>query len=131
MQQPPREQSYKYHKVSNLRMEDEVALYELLSEARYFLSETNTEIGDKSYSNALLNLYKVEEYNAYLIAEDPTFKKSLFAKEVEKTKSKLKKSASKEKVDLDFLLKSLGLEGNMSSTLELKYRSPTLPNFFA
>lgn len=112
-------------------MEDEVALYELLSEARYFLSETNTEIGNKSYKNALLNLYRAEEYNAYLIAEDPTFKKSLFAKEVEKTKSKLKKSASKEKVDLDFLLKSLGLEGNMSSTLELKYRSPTLPNFFA
>ncbi len=112
-------------------MEDEVALYGLLSEARCFLSETNTEIGNKSYKNALLNLYRAKEYNAYLIAEDPTFKKSLFAKEVKETTSKLKKLASKEKVDLDFLLKSLGLENNMSSTLELKYRSPTLPDFFA
>lgn len=112
-------------------MEDEVALRELLSEARYFLSETNTKIGDKSYKNALLNLYRAEEYNAYLIAQDPALQKSLFAKEVEETKSKLKKLASKERVDLDFLLKSLGLEDNMSSTLELKYRSPTLPDFFS
>ena len=110
-------------------MEDEAAYMEFISIARSFLNKARYNIENKLYKDAVLNLYRAEEWRDYFIVDNPQFKKSPFAKEVEKTRSELKKMVSKDKVDLDSILKSLDLKNVMSSSLELTYHktSPVIP----
>ncbi|EEZ92971.1 MAG: hypothetical protein BJBARM4_0355 [Candidatus Parvarchaeum acidiphilum ARMAN-4] len=110
-------------------MEDEAAFMYFNSIAQGFLNKTEYNIENKLYKDALSNLYKAEEWRDYFILTDPEFKKSPFAKEIQKARYELKKAVSKDKVDLDSILKSLNLKKIMSSSLELTYHktSPVIP----
>lgn len=108
-------------------MEDEAAYIYLISTARSSLYKAKDSIKIKAYKEAILSLYKAEEWRDYFTAADSKFKTSQFAEEVEQIKSKIKKSALKDKVDLDSLLESLNLKNSMSPNLELKYHSSILP----
>ena len=110
-------------------MEDEAAFMYFNSIAQGFLNKTKYNIENKLYKDALSNLYKAEEWRDYFILTDPEFKKSPFAKEIQKARYELKKAVSKDKVDLDSILQSLNLKNVMASNLELTYHktSPVIP----
>jgi hypothetical protein len=107
-------------------MEDGAADALFYREARFTLLKTKNYLDSKQYKDAILNLYKAEEWCEYFSAVDPKFEKdNSFLKDVEKVRSKLKKVALKDKVSLDSLLNSLNLA--MTSNLELKYHRRSYP----
>ncbi len=107
-------------------MEDGAADALFYREARFTLLKTKNYLDSKQYKDAILNLYKAEEWCEYFSAVDPKFEKDgSFLKDVEKVRSELKKVALKDKVSLDSLLNSLNLA--MTSNLELKYHRRSYP----
>ena len=100
-------------------------------EILYKLTSTQNYVDSKQYKDAILNLYKAEEWCEYFSAVDPKFEKdNFFFKDVENVRSELKKVALKDKVSLDSLLNSLNLA--MTPNLELKSpkrRYPIVPSF--
>ena len=108
-------------------MEDEAAYSYFISTARSSLYKAKASIETKAYKDAILNLYKAEEWRDYFTAADSKFKTDTFTKEIEGIKLEIKKSALQDNVDLDSILQSLNIKRDMSSNLELKYHSSILP----
>ena len=112
-------------------MEDGAANALFYREASFTLLKAKNYVDSKQYKDAILNLYKAEEWCEYFSAVDPKFEKdNFFLKDVENVRSELKKVALKDKVSLDSLLNSLNLA--MTPNLELKYpkrRYPIVPSF--
>ena len=79
-------------------MEDEAAFWYFNSIASSFLNNARYNIENKVYKDAVLNLYKAEEWRDYFIVTGSQSKKSSFAKEIQKARYELKKAVSKDKV---------------------------------